>query len=172
MDDRLAFYTYFDSDKPFSSITGDKASGTDRPDVALFDLGLGFDSSDATHPITIVEFKKPRRDNYTLSDNPIIQVRRYVEKLRAAGKAVKFDGTKLRNVGSDTPFMCYIVADIEPTLLESMKNLGNFTRRAGTDSFYFWDPGFRIMMEVMSYDEVLASAKARNQAFFAKLGID
>ncbi len=35
----------------------------DRPDITLFDLGLGFNSDDYSQPITIVEFNRPKRDD-------------------------------------------------------------------------------------------------------------
>ncbi|MEK7358569.1 MAG: ATP-binding protein, partial [Bdellovibrionota bacterium] len=87
IDDRLAFYTYFNSDRKMKSqITAD-ASAKDRPDITLFDLGLGFNSDDYSQPITIVEFKRPKRDDYTLADNPISQVRSYVQQLRDSKEA-------------------------------------------------------------------------------------
>jgi hypothetical protein len=171
LDDRLAFYSYFRSDKPFTAqVSGDATS--ERPDITFFDLGLGFDSSDHSHPITIVEFKRPKRDDYTLTDNPISQVRSYVDQLRQAGEAIKFDGTPLRTIGSDTPFMCHIIADITPSLRDVMRQLGRFAQKAGSSSYYWWDDNFRTFIEISSFKEIVSSAKARNQAFFAKLGID
>jgi len=172
LDDRLAFYSYFRSDKPFTAqVSGDDAS-SERPDITFFDLGLGFDSNDQSHPITIVEFKRPKRDNYTLSDNPISQVRSYVDQLREAGEAIKFDGSPLRTINNDTPFMCHIIADITPSLRDVMRQLGRFSQKAGSSSFYWWDDNYKTFIEISSFKEVVASAKARNQAFFEKLGID
>lgn len=172
LDDRLAFYTYFNSDKRFDRQVSDVDATADRPDVTLFDLGIGFGSDDYSQPITIVEFKQPKRDNYSLTDNPISQVRDYIDQLRRAGEAVKFDGSVLRTISEDTPFTCHIVADITPTLRSVMRQLGQFSQRAGTSSYYWWDSNYKTFIEIASFNEVLSSAKARNQAFFAKLGID
>lgn len=172
LDDRLAFYTYFNSDKRMDRQVSVEAKAADRPDITLFDLGIGFNSDDFSQPITIVEFKRPKRDDYTLSDNPISQVRSYVDKLRAAKEAIKFDGTPLRPISEDTPFTCHIVADITPSLEEVMRQLGQFSQRAGTSSYYWWDPNYKTFIEISSFYEVLSAAKARNQAFFAHLGID
>jgi hypothetical protein len=90
LDDRLAFYTYFNSDKRMDKQVRVEGKDGDRPDITLFDLGLGFNSDDYSQPITIVEFKRPKRDDYTLSDNPISQVRSYVEKLRSKKEVIKF----------------------------------------------------------------------------------
>lgn len=172
LDDRLAFYSYFNSDRRMDRQTGGNSESKDRPDITIFDLGLSFGSDDQSQPITIIEFKRPKRDDYTLADNPISQVRSYVEQLRSAGEASKFDGTPLRNIDPDTPFTCHIVADITPTLSAMMKQLGRFSQRAGTSSYYWWDDNYRTFIEISSFREVLSSAKARNQAFFKHLGID
>jgi hypothetical protein len=172
LDDRLAFYAYFNSDKKFSRQVSDAQASADRPDVTLFDLGIGFGSADYSQPITIVEFKRPKRDDYTLADNPISQVREYVDQMRKAEEAVKYDGSVLRTISKDTPFTCHIIADITPSLKAMMRQLGKFTQRAGTSSYYSWDDNYQTFIEVASFHEVLSSAKARNQAFFQKLGID
>ncbi len=172
LDDRLAFYTYFNSDKRMDKQVRVEGKDGDRPDITLFDLGLGFNSDDYSQPITIVEFKRPKRDDYTLSDNPISQVRSYVEKLRSKKEVIKFDGTPLRTIGEDTPFTCHIVADLEPSLLSVMKQLGQFSQRAGTSSYYWWDPNYKTFIEISSFREVIQSAKVRNSAFFKHLGID
>jgi len=172
LDDRLAFYAYFNSDKKFNRQISDAQATADRPDVTLFDLGIGFGSVDYSQPITIVEFKRPKRDDYTLSDNPISQVRNYVDQMRKAGEAIKYDGSVLRTVSGHTPFTCHIIADITPSLKEMMRQLGKFTQRAGTSSYYCWDDNYQTFIEVSSFHEVLSAAKARNQAFFQKLGIE
>lgn len=170
LDDRLAFYTYFNSDRPFSKQVPDSKDAK-RPDVSIFEIGLGFNIEDMNQPVSIIEFKQPKRDNYTLSDNPIVQVRDYVERFRAANEVTKFDGTVLRPVNDETPFHCFIVADVTKSLLNVMKQYGQFGRRAGGQSYYWWDPNFKIFIEITPYAEVLSSAKARNQAFFEKLGL-
>lgn len=172
LDDRLAFYTYFNSDKRMDRQAPSGTRDGDRPDITLFDLGIGFNSDDFNQPITIVEFKRPKRDDYTLADNPISQVRSYVDKLRAAKEAVKFDGTPLRPISQETPFTCHIIADITPSLEAVMRQLGQFSQRAGTSSYYWWDPNYKTFIEISSFYEVLSAAKARNQAFFAHLGLD
>ena len=63
IDDRLlAFYSYFNSDKQMKA----QAQSTDkhRPDITLFDLGMGFEKGASLEPITIIEFKRPKRDDY------------------------------------------------------------------------------------------------------------
>ncbi len=126
VDDRLAFYSYFNSDVQMRSQITDAEHPLDRPDLSIFDIGLGFKNPDASNPITILEFKRPKIDNYTLEKNPITQVRKYVEDMRKAGEARKYDGTPIRTIDEKTPFMCHIIADITPKLRSVMRDLGPF----------------------------------------------
>lgn len=172
IDDSLAFYTYFASDRTLKSITGGADPSTLEPDIAIFDLGLGFNHAGSLEPITIIEFKRPGRDDYTLQKNPFIQVREYVTKLREGGVARAMDGAVVREIEENTPFMCFVIADIEPSLKTMMQQFGPFHGRAGHGSYYKWDEGYKIFIEVTSYSEILKGAKARHQAFFEKLGIN
>lgn len=169
VDDRLAFYSYFNSDKQLKA----QSSSDDprRPDVTLFDLGMGFEKGSSPEPITIIEFKRPKRDDYTMADNPITQVQDYVEELRNAGEAMRFDGRVIRTIEASTPFMCQIVADDTATLKHVMKRVGGFYKKAGSKAYYRWDEGFKIFMEVTSYSDLISGAKARHAAFFDKLGV-
>ncbi|WP_299155123.1 hypothetical protein [uncultured Tateyamaria sp.] len=169
IDDRLAFYSYFNSDKQLQA----QSASTDkrRPDVTLFDLGMGFDKASSQEPITIVEFKRPKRNDYTMADNPFTQVQDYVDELRKAGEATRYDGRLIRTIEDQTPFMCQIVADDTETLRKVMKRIGGFYKKAGSKSYYRWDEGFKIFMEVTSYSDLISGAKARHAAFFEKLGV-
>lgn len=171
IDDRLAFYTYFNSDIPMKKQVEDPDSPLSRPDISVFDLGLGFQNSDVSTPITIIEFKRPKINNYTLENNPITQVRRYVESLRHAGQAIKFDGTPLRTIEEKTPFTCHIIADMTPSLLDVMKALGQFHKRAGSNTYYSWDTTYAIFIEITSFKDLLESAKSRNMAFFERISL-
>ncbi len=173
LDDRLAFFTYFNSDQSLRKQIINPDSPRDRPDITAFDIfdeGLGF-YQDNTQPITIIEFKRPKLDNYTLEKNPIIQVRKYVKQMRKSGQAQKYDGKKIRDIDENTPFHCHIIADMTPKLEEVMNQFGPFYKKAGTRCYYKWDEPSKIFIEISSFDDVLNSARARNEAFFTKLGI-
>ena len=156
IDDRLAFFTYFNSDKQLKEQVdcGDR----DRPDITFFDLGMGFDKKGSREPISIIEFKRPARDDYSMLENPFVQVQTYVEKLRKAGRAKRFDGVSIRTIDNDTPFLCQIVADDTPSLREVMNRLNGFYKRAGSGSYYRWDSHYKIFMEVTSYEDLISDA--------------
>jgi hypothetical protein len=136
IDDRLAFFSYFNSDQQMKAQIKNPAHPLDRPDISLFELGLGFQNIDLAQPITIIEFKRPKRDDYTLEKNPITQVRKYVRDMRASGEVVKYDGTPLRQVAETTPFVCHIIADVMPSLRSVMKDLGPFHQKVGSGTWY------------------------------------
>ena len=119
----------------------------------------------------ILPLRSPGRDDYRLDDNPFVQVRDYVKKLRKAGVARASTGKEIRVIEENTPFLGYIIADITPTMRSMMDQFGPFYRKAGHGSYYKWDEGFKVFIEVSSYAEVLRNAKARHEAFFQKLGI-
>jgi hypothetical protein len=171
IDDRLAFFSYFNSDQQMKAQIKNPAHPLDRPDISLFELGLGFQNIDLAQPITIIEFKRPKRDDYTLEKNPITQVRKYVRDMRASGEVVKYDGTPLRQVAETTPFVCHIIADVMPSLRSVMKDLGPFHQKVGSGTWYRWDDAYNIFIEISSFKDVLDSAKLRNKAFFEKIGL-
>lgn len=171
VDDRLAFFSYFNSDKQMKAQVADPPSPLDRPDISVFESGLGFQNSDLSQPITIIEFKRPKRDDYTLVKNPITQVRKYVSDMRQAGEAISFDGTSLRQIAETTPFVCHIVADVTVSLKSVMKDLGPFHQKVGSGTWYRWDDAYNIFIEISSFKDVLDSAKLRNRAFFDKIGL-
>jgi hypothetical protein len=171
VDDRLAFFSYFNSDKQMNAQIANPTNPRDRPDISVFDIGIGFQNSDLSQPITIIEFKRPKRDDYTLEKNPITQVRKYVEDMRKSGEAIKYDGTSLRQIADSTPFVCHIIADVTPSLRAVMKALGPFHQKVGSGTWYRWDDAFNIFIEISSFKDVLDSAKLRNKAFFEKIGL-
>jgi len=171
VDDQLAFYSYFNSDKTLKATTGDASSSTAEPDITFFDLGIGLDRAGTLDPVSIVEFKRPGRDDYTLASNPIVQIRDYATKLRDSKRIVSYKGLELRAIDDKTPFNGHIIADITPSLERMMKMFGPFTQRAGHRCYYKWDDDYHMFIQIQSYADVLRGAKARNEAFFNKLGL-
>ena len=81
LDDRLAFFRYFASDKEASSYANIEPK--DRPDLAFFyDLCVAWREGENSDTVVIVEFKKPMRDDYTSGRDPVQQVLHYVKMLK------------------------------------------------------------------------------------------
>ena len=177
IDERLAFHHFMASDKSLKSMpTTDSESGKE-PDLALwrfFDSSLlvnekGIASSLPT--ITIVEFKRPMRDNYkedTPEDNPIKQVLRYIDLIRE-GKAQTDEGRPVTPM-DNAPAFCYIIADLTTSLKKicESEDLQESSDRLG---YYKYHSKKNAYIEVLSFDAIVQRSKERNRAFFDKLGL-
>lgn len=162
LDEKLAYHQYLASDR---FISGGKDTG--RPDLVVFNRPLAFGDGPTQGSVVIVEFKRPQRDDYSDSDNPIEQVYRYIREIRD-GKAKTKDGRPIP-VTELTPFYAYVVADLTPTLRTQAENAG-FHRKPDEVGYYFYNTALRAFVDITSYDQALDDAKKRNRAFIDRLG--
>ncbi|UWR91072.1 ATP-binding protein [Phaeobacter inhibens] len=166
VDERLTFAQYFSSDVPFSDLT-EAFSSKERPDVLIFDRVHGLRQKQDPSKVLLVEFKRPGRTNYPDSENPQMQVQRYIQQLQS-GKLSDVRGRPIE-LSEQTIFYCYIIAD----------NVGkmqdwtfHWQRTAdGRGRILRPDHGFRGSIELVPWDALIDDARARNQAFFDKAGI-
>lgn len=171
LDDRLAFYTFFRSDKPFRTFT-DAASGKE-PDLAIiFEQSLAFRREGRDEPVVIVEFKRPGRDDYDGNSNPVTQVLEYVDLFRA-GKAVQDkNGRLVKSISEATRFVCYIVADFTDSLKRVLRYSPANHPTADGQGFFGVSTEHNASIEVLPYEKILQDARVRNEAFFRHLGLD
>ncbi len=117
VDEKLSFYHAIASDKQFKNISFIENISSDRADL----LVAMTNNQDDITSFVLVEFKKPKRNDYNRTDNPIAQVVDYSEIIKNGklskityknGKAYK-DAIILPN---NIPFYAYIIADITPSL--------------------------------------------------------
>ncbi|MEZ5707770.1 MAG: ATP-binding protein [Blastomonas sp.] len=166
VDERLTFAQYFSSDQEFSALS--KAiESDDRPDVLIFDYAHGLKESDDAAKILLIEFKRPNRTDYSDTDNPQMQVERYIKTLQGGG----LNDVKGRPIKLDdrTVFHCFIVADIVGKLDEWTFS---WQRTAdGRGRIYQPRDGFRGTIELVGWDALLGDARDRNKAFFERAGI-
>ena len=171
LDDRLAFYSFFRSDKPFRTFT-DVESGKE-PDLAIiFDQGLAFRRDGMDEPVVIIEFKRPGRDDYDGNSNPVNQVLEYVDLFRL-GKAVKDkNGRQIKPISDSTRFICFVVADFTDSLKRVLRYSKASHPTADGEGFFGVSPDNNASIEVLPYSKMLHDAKIRNEAFFRQLGLD
>ena len=176
LDERLAYHSYLASDKMFSSMDGVEATEneSDRPDLFILNNAFAFsEEKDAPYQsISIVEFKKPERDNYIDNDekkNPLDQVEQYVEDL-LGGKIKNRKGRTIR-INEQTPFYIYIVCDLTPSLVKILKRREFMQTPDGLGYFNFKNKRYNGFVVVLSFDKVKADAGKRNQILFDKLGL-
>lgn len=120
IDDALAFLPYVSSDRTIHG--GGRKRGDKITDLALFDDSLILGEEDGT-TITIIEFKKPSRDDYSFGpakSDPVTQVIDTLEQAVRAGGVARSDGTHMSFTGAIRRFG-YIIADLTPTLIEVLR---------------------------------------------------
>ncbi len=161
IDDRLTFNHYLSSDKAFTSIPVVSENTLKRPDIfhaRLYSLG---DHPSNAMELSIIEFKRPGRTDYSPKENPLTQVLDYARRIRQ-GKEVTLDGEEITN-HETMPINCYVVAQLTENLINSCVMYG-LQRNANKDSFYGYNPTLQAYIEVMSLNALLRKARERNYA--------
>lgn len=166
VDERLTFAEYFSSDIEFNSLA-EAFDSRERADVLIFDHVHGLRQTDEPSKVLLVEFKRPGRTNYTDDENPQFQVEKYVQHLQS-GKLTDVRGRPVK-LDENTIFYCYIVADIIGSI-----DAWTYTWQKTADGrgrIYLPNGGFQGSIELMGWDALIEDARARNKAFFDRVGI-
>lgn len=167
LDDRLAFFNYFASDKKLSDYSG--VDSLERPDLAFFyDSCVAWREAENTDTVVIVEFKRPMRTDYTGKD-PVQQVLSYVKRLKDNAGEVDLKGRAIRGIRPSTSFHCYVVADITPQLVDRI--IGRFEKTPDGQGYFGYTSNPSAFVEIVPFGKVLSDARIRNAIFFQKLGI-
>jgi hypothetical protein len=168
IDERLAFHRYLASDKYLDNIEPLESDAHLRPDLLVFDQPFAFaESLQNFGAIVIVEFKRPMRDEYDDTENPIMQVLEYVEKIKS-GKAKSRDGRLITSVNANTPFYAYVVCDLTDRLRVYARG-GGLIPTPDNQGYFGYNPSFGAYIEVISFDKLISDAQKRNAVFFEKL---
>jgi len=167
LDERLVFSKYIASDKTISK------SKREEPDLIIFNNNIcAYRNGEniTTSPLTIFEFKRPKRTNYSDEENPITQACRYADTIRA-GKCEMPEGIEPIKVSKETPIYVYVVCDILGKIEEFAK-VYSLTPSPDGEGYFGFNSGYNVYIEVMSYRRLIDNAKMRNKIFFRKLGIE
>lgn len=167
IDDALAFLPYVSSDRAMHG--KGRKKGDKIADLAFFDDSLVLGDNDGT-TITIVEFKRPSRDDYRFGDvkhDPVMQVIKTLDDATAAGGIARTDGSHFAFRGVVRRF-AYIIADLKPSLVTVLRN-HDFKNDWNPDIYVRYRDNEQIFIQAMGYDTLVANAKKRNQAFFSVL---
>lgn len=175
IDERLSYHSFLASDKTFNSISEISSSENDRSDLLIYNEAFAFsDSKRAPHnSFTIVELKKPQRDDYKDYDdskNPVEQSEKYIELL-LEGK-VKGRNGRVVEVDRRTPFYVYIICDIRHSLQKILERREFEQTPDGMGWFKIKSKFYSAYFEVMPFEKVLDDARKRNRILFEKLNIE
>ncbi len=167
IDERLAYCEYISSDIPFNN-----SNKEERTDIMILDQPVAL-SDNATsgreyETIVIFELKKPMRNDYNASENPIRQLLRYSDKLST--NKMKDKNGRLIKVGATTQFYLYAVCDITSKLKEIADEFDLIETPDGM-GLYKYHEKKRAYIEIISYDKLIVDADKRNRVLFEKLGI-
>ena len=167
IDDALSFMPYVSSDRAMHGKgrkAGDKVS-----DLIFFDDSLVLGDEDGA-TLTIVEFKRPSRNDYVFGNaktDPVLQVIETLENATAAGGISKTDGSHIAFTGVVRRF-AFIIADITPTLAKVLKQ-HDFRNDWNPKMFIRYRDNEQIFIQAFGYETLIEMAKKRNQAFFSVL---
>lgn len=167
IDEKLAYCSYISSDIPFNNDPKEE-----RTDIMILDSPVAV-SDEENHgreyeSIVLFELKRPMRNDYNNSSNPINQLYEYVALLKT-NKAKDKDGRIIR-VGESTKFYLYAVCDITSTL-EHILDFHDFSQTPDKMGYYKYNDKMNAYIEILSYDKIINDAQKRNKILFDKLGI-
>ena len=178
LDERLTFNSLLASDKLFKQVPELNSDSRERMDLIIkkeevFDNATLFsEDRKPFESFTIVEFKKPGRNDYVYGDpkkDPTFQVRRYIRETIDGNTKLKGRPIEAKN---NTPFYCYIVADITDTLRYILAEESFIPTADGKGFFKFYDTSnYKAYIEVLPFTKVINDAKQRNRILFDKLNL-
>ena len=167
VDERLNYTSYVSSDLALS------VNNAERPDLLVYNRRVLFrGDNQPSNPITVFEFKKPRRDDFvnpSSREDPVQQIVRYVNDIKD-GKYVTPEGRSIR-VAENTPFYGFVVCDLTPKVESWLQREKDFRPMPDRLGWFQWMGNINLYIEVISWDKILTDAKIRNKIFFKKLGI-
>lgn len=176
IDERLVFHHYLASDLPFTQHAAISSGSEKRSDITVYhspddkfwDAAFALTENDVNFPsVTIIEFKKPDRDNYTRDDNPFNQITNYVLDIRS-GKREDRLGRRFPRP-KQLRFTAYIILDVTQKLRDLLVDEKGFMDVVDGDGLYKIEPHLNLYVEVMSYQKMIENAKKRNAAYFNSL---
>lgn len=170
IDDRLAYYDFWTSDKSIQSFVKTTEAKM-RPDLILFKGTHLLRRKGTNQPVVIIEFKRPGRTDYSGVENPVRQILNYIEELRNTSVSDN-NGALITEIGIETPFFCYIIADLTPSLRRELVYSGINQTLPGGRGYYGYNDTLRAYIEVLEYEKIVDDARIRHEAFFRKLGIN
>lgn len=176
LDERLTFNSLLASDKLFKQVEDLNSDSAKRMDL-IVKQGEVFENatlfSENKYPFesfTIVEFKRPERDDYKQGDrkkDPVKQVRTYIQEIVSGKEKIK---GKRVEANRNTPFYCYIVADKTPSLEEIMEYESFIPTPDGLGYFRFYQTtNSTAYIEVLPFQKILKDARQRNKILFDSL---
>ncbi len=175
IDERLAFHNYLASDKTLNAMPITGNNSTKEPDLLclrVFDnpFLVNNKTSFPLAAITIIEVKRPMRNDMREGEDkdPIDQALSYLERVRE-GKVATKSGRPIPG-NNDIPGYCYVLCDLTESMHRRCRRANLRITSDGMGYFGYNEPS-HAYIEVISFDQLVKSARERNRAFFDRLGL-
>jgi len=168
IDEKLAYHYYLASDKPLKTVEPLNSNSSKELDIIIFDKPFAFTNENIQpfRNITIIEFKRPGRKNYSEDKNPIQQIIGYMDEI-LAGNVKTREGIIIEQ-SENIRFFCYIICDIEDSIKKYARQR-NFKHSPDGMGFYIYLDNYRALIEIIPYTKLIQDSKQRNQILFDKL---
>ena len=168
VDEKLAYHHYLASDTKLKKMTEIECESSKEPDIVIFDSPFAFTDEEEQpyRNITIIEFKRPGRTNYTDTENPIRQVKEYMDNI-IEGKIKTKDGEFL-NGTENIRFFCYILCDID-TSIQKLAKMENLKVTPDNMGYYQYIDTYKAYLEIIPYNKLIQDSRKRNKILFDKL---
>lgn len=116
--------------------------------------------------VTIIEFKRPGREHYNDAENPIRQIKEYMDDI-VEGKVKTKDGEFL-NGTENIRFFCYIICDVDLSI-KKLAKLEDLKVTPDNMGFYKYIDSYKAYLEIIPYNKLIQDSKKRNRILFDKL---
>lgn len=168
IDEKLSYHYYLASDKKIKSMNPIESNSKNEPDIAIFDAPFAFtdESEQPFSNVTIIEFKRPGRENYDEKENPIQQVIEYMDDI-INGKVKTKDGLFISG-NNNIRFFCYILCD-ENEKIKKYAKQRDFKQTPDSLGLYSYLDNYNAYLEIMPYNKMIQDSKKRNKILFDKL---
>lgn len=168
LDEKLAYHNYLASDQTLKKVEKLDSDSRKEPDIIIFDRPFAFAEGDRQpyQDITIIEFKRPGRDDYDKNSDPIQQVIDYMDEIQS-GKVRTKDGAFIQGSGN-IRFFCYILCDIGGKIDKFAKQR-DFKRCPDGLGYYHYIDSYGAYIEIVPYTKMIQDSQTRNKILFDKL---
>ncbi|HBC6229789.1 TPA: hypothetical protein ACKRDC_000071 [Proteus mirabilis] len=169
IDERMAYHTLLASDQALKKTTNIDSS--ERPDLVIFNNPIIFSDDDRKpSTATIIEFKRPMRDDYTNEENPEKQVISYIKKLREHNGLKNNKGRELY-LDKNLPIYCYIVCDLTKTIRDYCDD-SDYISLPDNEGFMKFHKKYNTYIEILSFTKISNDARRRNNILFKELNLE
>jgi hypothetical protein len=169
IDEKLSYHYYLASNLPFSQQEAVSIKSQKKPDAIIYNNPSMLVNDDQPFSsVTILEFKRPLRNDFTDEDNPITQVYEYAEKLKS-GKAIDRHGRPIQ-IREHTPIYAYILCDPTPTLTTQAR-FGHLKPTPDGLGYVGYNSEVGVWVEIITFEKVVSDAEKRNATLFDQLNI-